>query len=249
LLTFKISVFASAHCKSLRRNSLSFRIVSVTMPPQQRTVSLDISDSSSVVSKSSVVKRFHFSLASNEIYNVPHIDDMTEEEVKAIWYEKADYEKIKMGMIPLIRKMMRKEEIEETDKETVRGLEYRTRQGAIRRQHNKLEAITAVLDEQDRQLDCDGFINGELLSEVYRQFNSHCQEEAHVLALNDVEPAKHFTADAMELVRRQHDLEERHLTGRKASFSKLIKQMRVRRRPSLVVDDTARPMAVVGQAA
>jgi hypothetical protein len=219
------------------------------MPPQQRTLSQDASDSSSIVSKSSVVKSFHFSLSSNEIYNVPHIDDMTEEEVKAIWYEKADYEKIKMSMIPLIRKMMRKEVIEETDKETIRGLEYRTRQGAIRRQHNKLEAITAVLDEQDRQLDCDGFINEDLLSEVYRHFNSHCQEEAHMLGLGDIEPAKKFTADAMELVRRQHDLEERHVPGRKSSFSNLIKQMRVRRRPSLVVDDTARPTAVVGQAA
>jgi len=219
------------------------------MPPQQRTIAPDASDSSSIVSKSSVVKRFHFSLSSNEIYNVPHIDDMTEEEVKAIWYEKADYEKIKMGMIPLIRKMMRKEAIEETDRETVRGLEYRTRQGAIRRQHNKLESITAVLDEQDRQLDCDGFINEELLSEVYRQFNAHCQEEAHALALGDIEPAKSFTADATELVRKQHENEERQIPGRKSSFSNLLKQMRVRRRPSLVVNDATRPMAVVGQAA
>lgn len=150
---------------------------------------------------------------------------------------------------PLIRKMMKKETIEETDKETIRGLEYRTRQGAIRRQHNKLEAITAVLDEQDRQLDCDGCVNEDLLSEVYRQFNTHCREAAHVLALGDVQPAREYTSDAIELVRQQHESEERRVPERKSSFSTLIKQMRVRRRPSLVGGDTTRPLAVVGQAA
>jgi hypothetical protein len=219
------------------------------MPPQQRKVTHDISDSSSIISKSSTVKRFNFSLSSNEIYNVPHIDDMTSEEVKAIWYEKADYEKIKMAMIPLIRKMMKRESIAETDKETIRGLEYRTRQGAIRRQHNKLEAITAVLDEQDRQLDCEGCIDEELLAEVYQRFSAHCQEEAHALALGDVRPAREHSEDAIELVRKQYEAEERQTPERKSSFSKLIKQMRVRRRSSLVVEDTVRPLAVVGQAA
>jgi hypothetical protein len=217
-----------------------------TMPPQQRKEMLDLSDTSSIASKCTVSKRFHFSLSSNEIYYVPHIDDMTTEEVKAIWYEKAEYEKIKMGMIPVIRRMMKKENIPETDRETIRGLEFRTRQGAIRRQHNKLEAITAVLDEQDRQLDSSGHVDDELLSKVYREFSAHCQEEAHKLALGDVQPAQDHTADAIELIRKQYESEERQAPGRKASFSKLMKQMRIRRR---VVEDTVQPVAVVGQAA
>ena len=174
---------------------------------------------------------------------------MSPDEVKAIWYEKADYEKIKMAMIPLIRKMMKKEHVIESDKETIRGLEYRTRQGAIRRQHNKLEAITAVLDEQDRQFDTIGRVDEDLLSSVYRQFSSHCQEEAHALALGDVQPAREHTSDAIELVRQQYETEERQIPGRKKSFSKIITQMRLRRRPSLVVSEPARPVAVAGQAA
>jgi hypothetical protein len=216
------------------------------MPPQQRTELVDVSDTSSIASKSTITKRFHFSLSSNEIYDVPHIDDMTPEEVKAIWYEKADYEKIKMAMIPVIRKMMKKETIQETDRETIRGLEFRTRQGAIRRQHNKLEATTAVLDEQDRQLDTVGRVDEDLLAKVYKQFNSHCQIEAHKLALGDVQPAKEHCADAIELVRRQYECEERQTPLRKPSFGKLMKQMRIRRR---AVDDSEQPVAVVGQAA
>ena len=216
------------------------------MPPQQRIVLHDLSDTSSVASKRSITKRFHFSLASNEIYDVPHIDDMTPEEVKAIWYEKADYEKIKMAMVPIIRKMMKKESIPETDRETIRGLEFRTRQGAIRRQHNKLEATTAVLDEQDRQLDTDGQVDDELLAKVYKDFNAHCQIEAHKLALGDVQPAKEHCSDAVELVRKQYECEGRQAPYRKPSFGKLLKHMRIRRRE---VDGSEQPVAVIGQAA
>jgi hypothetical protein len=216
------------------------------MPPQQRRVINDLSDASSVASKCTITKRFHFSLSSNEIYDVPHIDDMSPEEVKAIWYEKADYEKIKMAMIPIIRRMMKKEMTAETDKETIRGLEFRTRQGAIRRQHNKLEATTAVLDEQDQQLNTIGRIDEELLAKVYKQFNAHCQIEAHKLALGDVQPAKDHCSDAMELVRKQYECEERQTPLKKPSFGKLMKQLRIRRRSA---EDCEQPVAVVGQAA
>ena len=171
---------------------------------------------------------------------------MTPEEVKAIWYEKADYEKIKMAMVPIIRKMMKKESIPETDRETIRGLEFRTRQGAIRRQHNKLEATTAVLDEQDRQLDTDGQVDDELLAKVYKDFNAHCQIEAHKLALGDVQPAKEHCSDAVELVRKQYECEGRQAPYRKPSFGKLLKHMRIRRRE---VDGSEQPVAVIGQAA
>ena len=216
------------------------------MPPQQRRVLNDLSDTSSEASKSITNKRFHFSLSSNETYDVPHIDDMTPEEVKVIWYEKADYEKIKMAMIPIIRKMMKKEAIPETDKETIRGLEFRTRQGAIRRQHNKLEAITAVLDEQDRQLDDIGRVDEELLAKVYKQFNAHCQKEAHKLALGDVQPAKDHCLDVTESVRKQYEGEERQIPLRKPSLGKLMKQMRMRRRAA---DESEQTVAVVRQEA
>jgi hypothetical protein len=227
----------------------------VTMPPHQRNIDecCDVYDLSPVSSKSIVQKRFRLSLASNQIFPIPRIDDLTEEEIKATWYERGDYEKIKMAMIPLIRKMMKKEKIEESNKETTRGLEYRTRQGAIRRQHNKVEAITAVMDEQDRQMEEIGHLDDELLSSVYCQMNEHCRLEAHQLALGDVEPAREHCADAIELVLRQYHAEaepSKSMPERKASLGKMMKQVLLRRRPTLTAVRTQEdPCLLVGSAA
>jgi len=131
-------------------------------------------------------RRLRFSVKDNQVRAIPHINDISVEEVRATWYVRADYDAMKQSFIPIIRSMMRGDYIEETNEQTVRGLEYRTRQGAIRRQHNKLEAISAVLDEQDRQYNT-GELSDELLSQVYKKCADHCQEEAHQLALQDEE--------------------------------------------------------------
>jgi hypothetical protein len=213
------------------------------MPPQQRNLIHESDDFelSPVLSKSPVQKRLYFSLSSNEIHPIPHIDDLSDEEVKATWYERSDYDNIKMAMIPIIRKMMKGVTIEETDSQTTRGLEYRTRQGALRRQHNKIEAISAVLDEQDHQIESVGRLNDEILSNVYRQINTHCQEEAHQLALGDVQPAQEHTANALEIVFQQYQNENDHRKAleRKSSFGKIMKQMRIRRRSTLKAAATA----------
>lgn len=195
-------------------------------------------------------RRIHFALTENEVHLIPHINDLSDEEVKETWYERNDYEKIKMTLIPVVRKMMKGERIEESNRLTVRGLEYRTRDGAIRRQHNKAEAITAVMDEQDRQLDLNGRCDAEILRQTYIQVNAHCQREAHELALGDVEPAREHCADAYQkfLCVVAENMNERGSPERKSSFSKLFKQMRIRRRPpmfeqAVVETVTDRPMA------
>jgi hypothetical protein len=226
------------------------------MPPHQRNADecFDVVyDISPVSSKASIgQKRFRISISSNETFQIPRIDDLTDDEIKATWYERGDYEKMKMAMIPLIRKLMKGDKIEETNKETARGLEFRTRQGAIRRQHNKVEAITAVLDEQDRQMEEIGHLDDELLSAVYCEINEHCRDEAHELALGDVEPAKEHTADALDLIFQQYhgEVEPKKVPERKASFSKMMKQILLRRRPTLgPVRAHDEALLVVGSAA
>lgn len=210
------------------------------MPPQYSpslVQEADISDSSSFFvhntppkTKAPRDKRFRLCMAANEIHPIPHIDDMTDEEVQDIWYERSDYEKMKMSMIPLIRKMMKGEHVEENNRQTIRGLEFRTREGAIRRQHNKVEAITAVLDEQDRQIQYMGYVDDELLSKIYCEVNGHCQVEAHQLAMGDVEPARQHLADVFSAMEFTDD---KSAPERKKSIGRLIKQMRLRRRPTL----------------
>jgi hypothetical protein len=144
--------------------------------------------STSAVSPSKLMnarkRRTRFSSQPHEVFPIPHIRVLGKDEVRAIWYERADYEAMKQSFIPLVRSMMKGEAVEENNEQSIRGLEYRTRKGAIRRQHNKLEAISAVLDEQDRQYNA-GMMDIELVREVYRNCAAHCQDEAYMLGLKD----------------------------------------------------------------
>jgi len=139
---------------------------------------------------------------------------------------------------------MRGEHIEENNEQTTRGLEYRTRQGAIRRQHNKLEAINAVLDEQDRQYNVGDF-NDELLAAVYRNSSAHCQVAAYDLGLEDEafvnefrkEPDASVTedesvSDMSDLEDNPANIENSKLHNEKAvnRISKIFKQVRLGRR-------------------
>ena len=199
-----------------------------TMPPQQRQELTTHDDETSCYTRTEPKRKLRFSLASNQIFPIQHIDDMEEADVLATWYEKKDYDVIKSKIIPVIRKMMKKEDIPETDKETVRGLEYRTRQGALRRQHNKLEAITAVLEEQQRQKNFDDN-NDENLRKAYRSACSHCQDEAHELALKDEGFVK---TDLEESRRNPRKLRESGPARTKSgqALKSLLKHVRMRNR-------------------
>ena len=143
---------------------------------------------------------------------------------------------------------MKGEEVEETNYQSIRGLEYRTRKGAVRRQHNKLEAISAVLDEQDRQYN-EGLFNEELLAEVYRSCASHCQDEAYILALKDEATARDLLTEP-ELTETEGSSEDELLDLDESDYEqdeenssqderkmrrlgKLFKQVRIRRRALL----------------
>ena len=188
-----------------------------------------------------------FRLESNEIYPIPHIDEMEDELVRDIWYEKRDYDAIKNKLIPLIRQMMKGEEVEESNKSSVRGLEYRTRQGALRRQHNKLEGSSSVLAEQKRQLD-ENQVDDELLAEVYRSASSHCQDSAYALALKD----EAFVQKDLDSMRKSKHIITPARTKSSGSKSKsrgingLIKQV-MRRRP--VPDQISASSACLGAVA
>jgi hypothetical protein len=128
--------------------------------------------------------KVRFSLESNQSFPIPHINDINDEEFLAIWYGPSDYKRIKTKIFLILRKIKKGKQIEENDKQSVRGLECRTVHGTNLRQQKKLKAITAVMDEQDRQFD-DDEQNDNLLAEAYRNATSHCQDEAYALGLKD----------------------------------------------------------------
>lgn len=160
------------------------------MPPQSRTV-YDLEEPAldepyQGPTKAKKKKTVQIQPSSNKTYPVQHIDDMAESEIVTIWYDRCDFDLMKQSFVPIIKKMMRGAKIEETDAETTRGLEYRTRDGALRRQHNKIHSIHAVLDEQERQVAL-GISDVNQLSEVYIGASQHCASAARELGEKDQE--------------------------------------------------------------
>jgi hypothetical protein len=148
-------------------------------------------------------RKVRFSLDKNVQHAcIPNRSDMTEEDNRAIWYNRNDFAEIKQTLIPVIRKMMKEEPLDEEMGETSRGLEYRTREGATRRQRNKRQATHAVLEEQERQLN-EGVYEVELLSAVYCRMSAHCKAEAYNLGVRDEATARVITRD-IECLRHIH---------------------------------------------
>jgi hypothetical protein len=130
-------------------------------------------------------RKIRFSLSSNQLFYIPHIADMDGKEVSAIWYQKREYEAIRSKTLPILHKMKKGDKIRESsNKQTVRGLEKRTRLGARHFQKNRTEAVNAVLTEQYDQR-CEGVQDDEHLAEVYSNASSQSHDEAYELGLKD----------------------------------------------------------------
>lgn len=188
-------------------------------------------------------RKLRFRLESNEVRHILHLQDLREEEVRAVWYAREDYEQIKMTLIPVIKKMMRGETIEESNEMSSRGLEFRTREGALRRQKNKMEAWTAVLDEQDRQVSA-GLWDEEQLAKVYSTSSAKSRERAGAFGQLDAAVARSLVTAEDE------DLQRKSSEATKAKKKKLSIRLSKLMRPSVLMNGFALDRrAVVGPAA
>ena len=137
--------------------------------------------------RSVVIQRgVHFSLESNQTFFVECLDEMDERDIFETWYENRDYQAIKARLIPLIKKMMRGQEIKEDDTQTIRGLEIRTRAAAKARELRKAEAFDAVMEEQHRQM-LNKDRDPDHISQVYITFSSKCLQKARSVGEKDEE--------------------------------------------------------------
>ena len=111
------------------------------------------------------------------VRSIEHIDDKDEAEIRATWYRKEEYRKIRSSMADTVRKISSGKFSGDSDAHCARGLEFRTPYGSQLRKKNKLEALVAVLDEQDRQFD-EGCLDEELLARAYMESSRTRLEEA-----------------------------------------------------------------------
>lgn len=115
-----------------------------------------------------------------------HINDFTDEEIFLCWFDKRDYANMKMEFASTVKMITLGRFNGDTEEHCARGLEYRTREGAHKRKLNKLTALCAVLDEQERQR-LHGEWSDEKISECYIRAGAKSQIVSHRLALLDEE--------------------------------------------------------------
>jgi hypothetical protein len=70
-------------------------------------------------------------LSANQIHLVPHISEMSPQQVRATWYNADDLAAVKLSCVGMIQQMAGKGVVgvEETTEQTTRGLEHKTKGG------------------------------------------------------------------------------------------------------------------------
>jgi hypothetical protein len=158
---------------------------------------IDIStSSSSEVGKSDVqsttsVERKKRAVSFNKLVFIRetlHINNYKSDEKKKVWYQKNEQALMRMERKCSIRLMIQGALLTDSDTQTSRGLEFRSREGAVKRQENRLNALAAVLDEQESQFDM-GLQNDEPISLAYQRVSWKCKKEAFILAKLDSKEA------------------------------------------------------------
>lgn len=113
-----------------------------------------------------------------------HINDFTDEEVFNAWYKRSDFSRIKQTFQIIVQKLASGTYTGDTDHETCRGLEYRHREGAMKRKANKLNGLMAVLDEQERQW-TRGYDDDVAISDAIVAVSLKCSFSARMVAAKD----------------------------------------------------------------
>lgn len=136
-----------------------------------------------------------------DVKEVPHVKDMTEEEMHETWYTQEDFALIKKSMVITIRLMMASKPI--SNDQTSRGLEFRTPTGAKQRKKNKLDALTAVWNEQVSQWN-ENMSDEYAISFVYQQQTAKCRDQALKFGAHDAKAVqKIIEEDALNLSQSQ----------------------------------------------
>jgi hypothetical protein len=106
-----------------------------------------------------------------------HFLDMTPEEITGAWYQRKQYTQMKQNCIPALRLMMKGQWTGDTEEMCARGLEYRSSHGANSRKQNKLKALYAVLNAQEKQNATEGH-GLEKIRHVYLQVSESSRKAA-----------------------------------------------------------------------
>lgn len=117
-----------------------------------------------------------------DVREVPHLKELPKEDVLETWYTPEDFDGIKKSIVNTLRLMVAKKPV--GSDHCTRGLEFRTPEGAKLRKKNKLDALTAVWNEQVAQWK-DNKTDEDAISRVYREQTLKCLEVARRFGMSD----------------------------------------------------------------
>ena len=122
------------------------------------------------------------------------LDDYTAEEKSATWYSDEEYAEIKRNVRATLCQWEQGRGGLVKFQHEMRGLEWKTSLGIQRRFLSQSQAISAVLDEQQRQ-EFNGILDPVKISYVYLPVSSQSASAAHLTALEDERQARFINAD------------------------------------------------------
>ena len=110
-------------------------------------------------------------------YSIIHINDYTDDEISSTWYTSEELKQIKAQAKSTINKVIKGIPIEPT-KDCIQGLETYTTEGQRVKYQQRLDAMDAVLDEQEIQRE-EGYTNVDAIADSYYSVTYYSQVAAH----------------------------------------------------------------------
>lgn len=141
-------------------------------------------------------RRVHFK-ESVSVRPITHVNNMSDDDIRNGWFTKGEFVQMKRSMAVTVKMLSAGIYQGDDDEHCARGLEYRTRVGNNKRKENKVNALDAVLDEQDRQHAC-GVLDDEGLRQVFLNTNLHCRLAALEKGVQDQEVARFLQLDSQD---------------------------------------------------
>jgi hypothetical protein len=134
-----------------------------------------------------------------------NISNYTQDEIRDTWYTQEDMLRIcteNRAIVALVDKNGGQLSENDHTTSTIRGMECRTKRGALRRMKNKILSRKVVLREQERQRDNEDVKNDpEYIYLVYYSIASKCQTEAIKLALKDESTSREINKDVIQAIK------------------------------------------------
>ncbi len=127
-------------------------------------------------------------------FYVLHLNDYTNDEMEASFLTPEDMTRIRQDIQCTIEKVQNDVSLDE-NKYCMRGLEYKTPEGARQRFHLKRTSRETVLREQELQYSRTGVCDQEILASIYRDCTHEARVSANIVGFSDRFIARHVLLD------------------------------------------------------